>query len=315
MRTCERRTLLVLATLLLACTSARGQTHPAPPLKVQIVLDKTEFFEGEPIFAMFELHNVSSDTVRIPRFALSAGWLAGVLRRADGSVVPDRGWLDDYVCPRTSCNEDDVAPGRARYSPFVVQEFWGEEGPLSQPARYNDLKTGDYALAGSFELDGPPGSTRVVASPVVFRIRPRRPAEDTTYQQFVRLRTIDAPKWRVAELDSAVAWMSRRLAADRADPFALKMLMWSDAQSWAAGMPIDSTAAVRMFRLKLLVADARARSPIGALAVVYLYAAGPLRYGDPRLPLCSTLSGTPAGEIACEREAWLARERKARPPP
>jgi hypothetical protein len=313
MRTCETRVVVFLVTLLLACASAGGRTPAAPPLTLKIVLNKPEFFEGEPIYALFELRNVSSGTVRIPPLGLNSGWLAGVLHRADGSAV--RVGLSmhvDYIC-RETCNDDPVGPGGARYVPFIVQERWGEEGPLSYRMSYLKLETGAYVLDGSFRLDGPAGSTPVVASPVVLRVRPRRPAEDTAYQQFVRIGAVDVRTSTVADLDSALAWISRRLAADSADPFALKVLTLSFTHT-AVRLQVDSTEWARIFRVELAIVKAQAASPVGAYAAAFRYGRGQPKNRDARVPLCLTLAGTVAGDIACEREAWFARMEKASPP-
>src|SRR5437773_2002317 len=127
----------VVMTLFVACTRVGGSPTPAgSPLTLKIVLTKPEFFEGEPIYGLFELRNVSSDTVRLPPLGFNSGWLSGVVHRADGSVVPGgrSAWID-YVCFKT-CNDDPVAPGGARSSPFIAQEFWGEPGPLSSTTLY-----------------------------------------------------------------------------------------------------------------------------------------------------------------------------------
>src|SRR5260370_9117119 len=108
MRTCETRVVVLLVTLSFACASTGGRTPAAPPLRLKIVLNKAEFFEGEPIHALFELRNVSSGTVRIPPFELSTPWLVGVLHPANGSVVPvGRIMYGDYMC-RETCNDDPV---------------------------------------------------------------------------------------------------------------------------------------------------------------------------------------------------------------
>src|SRR6266571_3271540 len=314
MRTRDSRASVLLATLLLACASAGGQTPNALPIKLKIVLDKTEFFEGEPVYALVELRNVSSDTVRVPPFSLNSGWLVGVLHRADGSVVPGgRNAYVYYRCHQT-CNDDPVSPGGARYLPFIVQELWGQPGPFSYVRLYRKLDTGAYTLDGSFRLDGPAGSTPLVASPVAFRIHPRRPAEDAAYQQFVRLGAVDVRSWTVDDLDSALAWTSRRLAGDSADPFALKVLIWSELPTRAMRPGIETPELVRIFQLELAIIETQARSPVGALAVEYLYGGGPPRFRDPRLPLCPTLAGTVVGDIACEREAWWAQRKRSSPP-
>lgn len=117
---------VAVVALLLACARGGGSPTPAAsPLTLKIVFAKPEFFEGEPIYALFELRNAGSDTVRIPPFGVNARWLAAVLHRADGSVVPGgRGMWVEYACVKT-CNGDPLAPAGARYEALIVQELWG----------------------------------------------------------------------------------------------------------------------------------------------------------------------------------------------
>ena len=69
--------------LALGCAVARGTT-PAPVLEFRIDLGKkTEFFEGEPIYAVLELRNSGADTVRINPFNTSANWFRWSLRRRE----------------------------------------------------------------------------------------------------------------------------------------------------------------------------------------------------------------------------------------
>ncbi len=306
---------VAVVTLLLAC--ARGGRSPTPavsPLTLKIVLTKAESFEGEPIYALFELRNVGSDTVRIPPFGVNAGWLTGVLHRADGSLVPGgRSMWVDYVCPKT-CNGDPMAPGGARYQPLMVQELWGEQGPLPYEALYRRIDTGTYTLDVSFRLDGVAGSTAVVASPVTLRVRPRWPAEDTVYQEFFRLAAVDIRAWTVADLDRALAWVDRRLAADNGDPFALKVLILSDVRTAVKRLAVDSTVWTRILQLARAIAMTQAASPVGANAAAYVFGGRWPRNGDQRLALCVTLAGTIAGDVACARVAQSARMEKSSPP-
>ena len=301
-----------MMTLFVACTRVGGSPTPAgSPLTLKIVLTKPEFFEGEPIYGLFELRNVSSDTVRLPPLGFNSGWLSGVVHRADGSVVPGgRNMFVDYVCRKT-CNDDPLPPGGARYELFIVQDLWGEQGPLPYSALYRQIDTGAYTFDGSFDLDR---GALVRASPVVFRVRPRRPQEDTAYQRFVQLISIDVRAWTVADLDSALAWIHRRLAADSADPFALKVLLLSDVHTAVKRLPVDSMVWARILQLELTIAKTQAASPAGAYAAALLLGGRWSTKGEPRLALCSTLAGTIAGDVACEREARWARSKRSPPP-
>jgi len=310
-RPCKAPISLLLLTVLLGCGRPGGSPTPAASsLTLKIFLSKPEFFEGEPIYGLFELRNVGSDTVRIPPFGVNAGWLAAELHRPDGSVAPGgRNMIVDYIC-RETCNDDPVAPGQARYEPFIVQELWGERGPLPYGILFRRIDAGAYTLDVSFGLDRVPESTLVVASPVVFRVRPRRPAEDTVFLQFARFVAVDVRAWTVADLDSALALIDRRLAADSADPFALDVLILSDTHTSVKRLPVDSTVWTRIFQRELAIAKAQAASSAGAYAAAHLLGGRWSRKGA----LCSTLAGTIAGDVACEREAESARMQKSSRP-
>src|SRR5437879_13656230 len=89
------------ACLALGCASAHS-APPAPVLELRIDLgNKTEFFEGEPIYAVLTLRNASADTVPITHFGLVEDWLRWSLHRRDGPPISHR--RDPYVdslCPR-----------------------------------------------------------------------------------------------------------------------------------------------------------------------------------------------------------------------
>ncbi len=292
------------ALLALGCASAHG-APPAPVLEFRIDLGKkTEFFEGEPIYAVLTLRNASADTAQITHFGLVEDWLQWSLRRSDGAHVPHRpDRRVDWVCGlRTGvCHlpTDPLAPGAARYRPLVLQTSWGEQGPLSDGSYYYHLPAGRYIVEASFRSDDSVAAS-VAAPPVSFRVRPRTPREDTAYAEFVRWGKIDVRQWTDAKLDSAFAWLSQRLASDSGDPFSVALLISSGART------VDSARIARYYDLMLVNAEAQATQPAGALAAIRLVGSGFRHFGHPDLDVRSLLGPTLAGDVARE----LARRYK-----
>ncbi len=290
------------ALVALGCASAHGGP-PAPVLEFRIDLGKrTEFFEGEPIYAVLTVRNASADTIQITHSGLIEPWLQWSLRRSDGTHVPHRPDVHvDWECAARSgvCRipTDPLAPGAARYRPVVLQRFWGDEGPLYHGSFSYDLPAGGYVLDASFRSDDSVAAS-VAALPVSFRVRPRTQREDTAYAEFVRWGAIDVRQWTDANLDSALTWVSQRLASDSADPFSAALLTSSAARTERP--PIDSAKIVRYYDLMLAIAQAQAMRPLGAFAAIYLVGSGFKHFGHPTLDVPARLGATLAGDVARE---------------
>jgi len=282
--------------LALGCAIARG-TPAAPVLEFRIDLGaKTQFFEGEPIYAVLELRNSGHDTVRINPFGTAANWFRWSLRRLDGTPVPGGGlaWIDYIGCLRSPCRLDDkpLAPGAVLYQPLVVQASWGERGPLSSGFHLDHLAPNGYRLEASFRFTDSPAAW-VTASSISFRVRPRAPREDAVYAEFARWGAIGVRDWTRENLDSALAWVSRRLAVDSADPFCLQLLTSS-----AGRLPVDSVWLVKYYDLVLAIAEAQATQPSGAAAASWVAGSGFKHFGHPTVDVPSRLGNTLAGEVA-----------------
>jgi hypothetical protein len=108
---------------------------------------KTEFFEGEPIYAVLTLRNASADKVQITHFGLVEHWLQWSLRRSGGTHVPHLPDVHiDWACAARPgvyrLPTDPWPPGAARYRPVVLQTYWGEEGPLYHGSFYSGRSVG-----------------------------------------------------------------------------------------------------------------------------------------------------------------------------
>ena len=274
------------AFLALGCASAHS-APPAPVLELRSDLgNRTEFVEGEPIYAVLTLRNAGADTVPIIHFGLVEDWLRWSLRRDDGTPVPHRrDPYVDWICPRAAvpCPPTDLlAPGDARYRPVVLQAFWGEPGPLTDGSYYYALPEGGYVLEASFRYNDS-GAASVAAPSVSFRVRPRTQREDAAYAGFAHWGAIDVRHWTDATLDSAHAWVSQRLAIDSTDPFSVALLVTSGART------VDSARVARYYDLMLVAAKAQGTQPAGALAAIYLVGSGFKHFGHPDVDVPSLL--------------------------
>jgi hypothetical protein len=114
------------------------------------------------------------------------------------------------------------------------------------------------------------------------------------YAEFTRWRAIDAGHWTGEDVDGALAWVSRRLAIDSGDPFSPELLISSGART------VDSTRIARYYDLMLVIAEAQATQPAGALAATYLAGSGFKHFGHPALDVPARLGATLAGDVARE---------------
>jgi len=128
------------------------------------------------------------------------------------------------------------------------------------------------------------------------------------YAEFDRLaRRLDVRTWRPAMLDTVVAWVERRLAADSLDAFAVLMLNEAFVKAQVAGSIPDSEPR-RVARIEMAIAVAQRRLPAGAIAAERTY--GPwLLAATATADLAQQLGASLAGAVARERE----RSAAARP--
>ncbi len=157
----------------------------------------------------------------------------------------------------------------------AVQASWGERGPLSSGFHLDHLAPNGYRLEASFRFTDSPAAW-VTASSISFRVRPRAPREDAVYAEFARWGAIGVRDWTHENLDSALAWVSRRLAVDSADRFCLQLLTSS-----AGRLPVDSAWLVKYYDLVLAIAEAQATQPSGAAAASWVAGSGFKHFGHP----------------------------------
>jgi hypothetical protein len=98
-------------------------------LTLRTELGQREFFEGQPIYVGFRLANPTHDTIFVPMFAIATGDVQVVITRADGTRVPERVRIADYVTG-PKWRGIPVPPLGSLYEPFVLQDRFGEPRPV-----------------------------------------------------------------------------------------------------------------------------------------------------------------------------------------
>src|SRR2546425_6445966 len=254
-------TFMMLATV---CTVSRGLLALQQPLNLSATIGKEEFFEDEPIYALFQLTNTGSDTAWLGRFELMPGELDATLIRSDGAVVPRvTVWVDYVTDPRS--RGDPLAPGGRRFLLLVLQNRYGVE-PRPGPRIFDRyLPPGRYTLTATFNPHAI-SLPVVVMTPVSFAIRPRAPAEDTSFGEVARVMGL---WWDRAQQGKYVAALEeladRRLKANGGDPYLAYLLNEGVVKAAAAGLRVDSAGAAGLANLRVLTAFAQRARPSGAL--------------------------------------------------
>ena len=255
-------TFMMLATV---CTVSRGILALQQLLNLSATIGKEEFFEDEPIYALFQLTNTGSDTAWLGRFELMPGELDVRLIRSDGAVVPRvTVWVDYVTDPRS--RGDPLAPGGRRFLLLVLQNRYGVE-PRPGPRIFDKyLPPGRYTLTATFNPHAI-SLPVVVMTPLSFAIRPRTPAEDASFGEVARVMGL---WWDRAQQGQYVAALDeladRRLKANGGDPYLAYLLNEGEVKAEAAGLRVDSAGDARLANLRVLTALAQRARPSGALA-------------------------------------------------
>src|SRR2546422_191566 len=182
------RTAFVLAT---ALTIGRPVTGLAQQLQFSAEVGQTEFFEGEPIYLLVRLQNVSTDTAWVTCFALGTLPFTLSVSRGDGNPVPVRMPYLDCVVPPT-WRGDPVAPGASVVNTLVLQDLTGEWDFRSHLFLLH-LSPDQYRVHVEFAAhEGVPRTTPLLlkAAPVSFRIRERTARERAEVAELDSIRQI-----------------------------------------------------------------------------------------------------------------------------
>ena len=232
---------------------------------------KEEFFEGEPVFIVFQLQNEGFDTVWIAPFALPFQNLRVTVTRSDGAVLKQLGFVADFF-PGLASRGEPLGPGESTFTTVVMQDYWGEPGPSAPNLFLHDLKTGDYQLTAWFQLHGESSSQSVTdsiqAPPVSFRIRLRTPAEEGAFAEVKSIRDMAwSPGDRRRYLSALINWTSQHAASDAANPY-LPFLLHNGLQTaWAIGQPQDAKTASQVRQLRSTIVEHERTTPGGSYLV------------------------------------------------
>jgi hypothetical protein len=248
-------TFMMLATV---CVVSRELPALQQPLNLSATVDKEEFFDDEPVYALFQVTNTGSDTAWLGRFQFMPGEMDLTLTRSDGAVVPRVTIWVDYVTD-PSYRGQPLAPGGRRFLLLVLQNRYGVE-PRPGPRIFDKyIPPGRYTLTATF--------SGVVMTPVFFRVRARTPAEDASFGDVARVMSLWWDRAQQAQYVAALlALADRRLTANSGDPYLAYLLNEGVVKAAAAGLPVDSAGAARLANLRVLTALAQRTRPSGALA-------------------------------------------------
>jgi hypothetical protein len=299
--------LLILTAGCLA--SAIGEPEPLG-LELRSHLDGAVFYEGEPIYATFELENVATDTAYVPPWYLGDDWLVATLTRRDGQPVPKRLWFVDFFFP-PGYRGDPFAPAATLFATTPLQLFWGESSTLDDLLFLHHLRVGEYQLDASLRADvnPPPGqehSRYVTTAPVGFTVIARTPAQDSSYAAYEQFAArLNRRTWRAEDFADVVAWGAQRLAADSLDATVTEVLNTALLRMWAIGAVPDSGSIAALQALRARQARAQRDRPAGAAAVVAYYAVAS-RFGRADRSLSGELGESLAGRVAQAIERQMA---------
>jgi hypothetical protein len=281
--------------------SCESPTEPPQQLELSVLLGKSEFFVGEPVYLVFKLENTGPDTAWILPFSRAAWFLTADLRNADGTLLPEGGLIVDYLFP-PGYRGEPLGPGQRQYELLLVQDYWG----LYEAALRDLYFGGSLIPADRYEFRARFSTSltehRVVESaPITFTVRPRTASEDTALQVVLRLA---AMPWDTAQRSAFVpAFLSdadTRSASDVFFPYVTQSFLIH--ASVLAGYKPDSATLERLVAKYEAAANAQKDLAGGA------YAVGGASWLDrtSAARLTEQLEGSLAGEYAAWVAAWIA---------
>lgn len=293
------------ATALLGVRLFSLFTPPAAPevtpqLELTLYVGKAEFFEQEPIYAVFELSNHGVDTAWISPFGLTYPASTPVLTSGAGETVPRLVAVSDYL-PAPGWRGVPVAPGERLYAIGVLQDEWGIADSAARGLFVRHLAPGSYDLRAAFISEVGPGAGHPIEGQHAhFSIRERTLGEDTLYADVKALTGMAADRQqRRKYLAALLNWVSRRLAAQELQNPYLAFLLHNGVQiAKGVGSWPDAASAAQLANLRAAVADAQRSLAAGAYAVDAGYADRP----DLVPPLAQALGQSLAARVAAQRE-------------
>jgi len=144
-------TTVLLGLTLLSRFGALAGSNGNAQLELRLYVGKGEFFEQEPIYAVFELSNNGLDTAWISPFGITYPALTPLLTSVAGSPVPRLIGVTDYV-PAPGWRGVPIAPGDRLYDTTVLQDWWGAADSAARGLFIRHLSPGSYDLRATFNL-------------------------------------------------------------------------------------------------------------------------------------------------------------------
>ncbi len=304
----------ILLTLLLPAAFTAGR--PANGFSQQLILsaevNKTQFFEDEPIYLLVRLQNVGTDTAWTYFFSLLSPAVALYVSRAHGKPVEVAKPVVDHIV-RPSWRGEAVLPGACLPQTMVLQDIMGDEQDIRSRLFAHHLAPDEYELRLAFDAHGGVPRTRpltVEAAPIVFRVRQRTTAEEAEVRELEAMRQMGSDTTRVAGHPRAagyktavIEWVDRRTKAQPDDPFlpfllsnglyGVGQILWRHIQAGEVQRFDPDTSDV-VSRLRLALIERHKSSAAGAYLVQVLSA----RHLDQLAALADELGATPSGDMA-----------------
>ena len=311
-----------------AITTTRPVSAPAQQLMLSAEVGKTEFFEGEPIYLLVRLQNLSGDTGWVTFFGLGTLPVTLTLSRGNGNPLV-RTLSHDYVV-RPPWRGDPIAPGTSIVNTLVLQDLVGDEWAYRSHLFLGHLSADQYELHVEFDAhSGVPGTSPLTlkAAPISFRIRARTAAEEAEVAELERIRQMG---WDTTGVRGSrpgadyqaplINWVERRFGEQPDDPF-LPFLLDNGvysvgpiiaSQVEAGKLPrFDPDTSEVVSRLRHAVIERQKFSTGGTRLVQALSA----RHPDQLAALANSLGSTPAGDMARYQVARSQHLQRSKGPP
>lgn len=247
-------------------------------VRLSATVGKEVFFEGEPIYGLFELRNEGTDTAWVGIFGFAPDRLTVSLRRSDGVVVPEARIWAEYAIP-PGWRGSPIAPRERKFQMLILQNTWGEPVKPTWTMFPGHIPPGEYTLVATFNaaVESQPWSeASIAAPPLTIIVRPRTPAED---RSFVEVERVCAKAWdrttRATYFGTLLALIDERLAADSTDPFAAFLVNDAVTTGRGVGLTLAPGDAARLTAARMVVARAQRSRPAGAMAAVTAFADAP----------------------------------------
>ncbi len=279
--------IIAVAAVLVPVACDAPTAPPEQALRLTTHLGKTQYFENEPIYFVFEVANEGQHPQWVNFFGLSTQHLRAEVLDSNGYDLPGLDFVVDYVCsPR--CGQP-LDPGASLFDLGMLQDRWGLfDGTLTNMYFGLHIPPGRYTVRARFywyaeeprpsliELWRPHPPPPIEAVPVSFRVVSRTPHEDSLFATAQRF--ADMP-WdttqRAGFLGALVDYVTITAANDPANPFLpyATVNLEGDARFFV-GNP-DAPTVDRLEAARFAIANAERDTPAGAVTAAGVYADRP----------------------------------------